>query len=403
VEALGSQSLPDLPDARAEEDFCELQGLWERLEAERLRRLADLERRRVYARDGHLSLASWLVSRQGSAWGAARVQVRTARALEQMPLTQAALEEGAISLSALRVLIGAREVDPSAFRDSEAALVQAARIHSIAELQKVAAYWRARVEASEGDERRYERRGLHASVSFLGMVRLDGDLDPETGETFLSALGAVLDAQAHARTEEDTRTPAQRRADALGEICRQWLGRSDRPEVAGERPHLSLRVGVQALGRAARAENPDADADVGIADGNPAEFDHTGPTDARTALRLACDASVMRVVLSAESQPLDVGRRTPVVPSGMRRALIVRDRHCRFPGCDRPPSFCDAHHVVHWARGGETKLENLILLCRRHHRAVHHRGGFTLELVKRRPVFRRSDGSVLEAQDRGPP
>jgi hypothetical protein len=117
--------------------------------------------------------------------------------------------------------------------------------------------------------------------------------------------------------------------------------------------------------------------------------------------RLACDAAVLRVVLAAGSQPLDVGRRTAVVPPAIRRAVIVRDRPCRFPGCDRPQSWCDAHHVVQWADGGPTSLANLLLLCRRHHRTVHERGGFTLSLDDGYPVFRRPDGSVLE--DRGPP
>jgi predicted restriction endonuclease len=109
----------------------------------------------------------------------------------------------------------------------------------------------------------------------------------------------------------------------------------------------------------------------------------------------------MRVVMAGRSEPLDVGRRTPVVSAAMRRAVIVRDRVCRFPGCDRPHTWCDAHHVVHWADGGPTAVPNLLLLCRRHHRMVHRRGGFTLELFEGRPVFRRPDGSVLE--DRAPP
>ena len=100
-------------------------------------------------------------------------------------------------------------------------------------------------------------------------------------------------------------------------------------------------------------------------------------------------------------EPLDIGRRTPVIPPAMRRAVIVRDRHCRFPGCDRPQPWCDAHHVVHWADGGPTAVRNLLLLCRRHHRKVHERGGFRLELLDGRPAFRRPDGSLLE--DRAPP
>ena len=103
--------------------------------------------------------------------------------------------------------------------------------------------------------------------------------------------------------------------------------------------------------------------------------------------------------MNGRSEPVDVGRRTPVVPASMRRAVVVRDRQCRFPGCDRPQSWCDAHHVVHWADGGSTSLSNLILLCRRHHRMVH--GRFRLGMVESRPVFFRPDGSILE--DRAPP
>jgi len=285
-------------------------------------------------------------------------------------------------MSTVRVLSSARDADPAAFERAEAQLVEAARIHSIGDLQKVAAYWRQRVErerALEGEDEHWARRRLHASVSYLGTVRVDADLDPETGETLLTALGAVLDAESRSRREDDDRTPAQRRADALGEICRQWLDRSDRPTVAGERPHLSVTVGADALGGA----------------GSDSELDHAGPIPAEIARRLACDASVMRVVMSGRSEPLDVGRRTPVVSPAIRRAVIVRDRRCRFPGCDRPHTWCDAHHVVHWAEGGPTALANLVLLCRRHHRMVHRPRGFRLELEHGRPIFRRPDGSLL--------
>ena len=368
-----------------EEDFAELQRASELIDAERLRRLAEIERRAIYRRDGHLSAASWLASTFKVAWGTAREQVRTARALEDMPETRRALDEGDLSMSAVRVLVAARDVDPSAFKRSETQLVDAARIHTMQDLRRVAAYWRQAAEreaALDGQKRLRERRRLHASVTFLGMVRVDGDLDPETGETLLTALRAVLDAESRSGDQPDGRTAAQRRADALGEVCRQWLDQADRPSVAGEKPHVAVTIDADALRDGA---------------GEPSELDHVGPIDPVVARRVTCDASIRRVVMAGPSDPLDVGRRTPIVPPGMRRAVIVRDRHCRFPGCDRPHTWCDAHHVVHWAKGGSTAVPNLILLCRRHHRMVHARDGFRLGLVDGRPLFRRPDGSVLAA------
>jgi hypothetical protein len=385
VEMLRADNLADLPDVRIEEDFAELQRAAELIDAERLRRLAEIERRGLYTHDGHLSAASWLASRFKMAWGTAREQVRIARALEEMPQTRRALDEGELSMSAVRVLAAAREADPDAFRSSERQLIEAACIHSIRDLRRVAAYWRQAVEreaAMSGEEKLREQRKLHASVTFLGMVRVDGTLDPETGETLLTALHAVLDAESRSGPEGDDRSPAQRRADALGEVCRQWLDLADRPTVAGERPHVTLTVDTEA---------------VRDGDGPVREMDHTGPVDSGVARGILCDAAIRRLVMAGRSEPLDVGRQTPVVSPAMRRAVIVRDRHCRFPGCDRPHTWCDAHHVLHWADGGPTAVPNLILLCRRHHRMVHAREGFRLELVEGRPLFRRPDGTVLPA------
>lgn len=392
LEPFRAESLPELPDARIEEDFAELHRVAELIEMERLRRLAEIERRRVFERDGHLSAAAWLAGRFRVAWGAAREHVRVARGLDTMPATRRALDAGDLSMSAARVLVTARDADPELFEGAEEQLVEAARIHSVADLQRVVAFWRQRVEregALGDDEHLRARRALHASVTLDGMVRVDGDLDPACGESLLTALRAILDTEARSRRRDDGRSPAQRRADALGELCRQWLDRSDRPSVGGERPHLTVTVPVEALGagRASRAGG--------------AELDHAGPAGPQVMRELACDAAVMRVVMAGRSEPLDVGRRTPVIPPAMRRAVIVRDRTCRFPGCDRPHTWCDAHHVVHWADGGSTAAANLLLLCRPHHRLVHRPGGFALDLVDGVPLFRRPDGSPLE--DRAPP
>ena len=384
VEEFESESLADLPDARIEEDFGELQRAIERLELQRLRRLAEIERRRLHERDGHLSAAGWLAAVHRVPWGRARADLQTARSLASMTVTRRALIDGELSFGAVRLLVEARRAEPQAFARAEKELVRAASLHSTSELQKVVTFWRQRAERERGidpEERQREQRNFHASVTWGGMVRVDGDLDPETGESLLTALDAVLDAEAKSR-KGDPRTPAQRRADALDEICRGWLDSADRARVGGERPHVTVTITAEQL-----------------ANGDVAELDHAGVVSGTAAKRIACDASIRRVVTSGRSEPLDVGRRTPVVSASMRRAVIVRDGTCRFPGCDRPHTWCDAHHVRHWAEGGDTKLSNLMLLCRRHHRLIH--GGFQVEIVDGRPLFRRRDGSILE--DRAPP
>ena len=214
------------------------------------------------------------------------------------------------------------------------------------------------------------------------MVRIAGELDPETGETVITAVKAVTDAGTG--VPGDPRTPAQRRADALGEISRSFLDRTDRAVVGKERPHLTVTVDVEALA------------------GGPgrAELDHAGAVHPELARRLGCDAALTRVLTTGRSEPLDVGRRTQVIPPAIRRAVVVRDRTCRFPGCDRHPGWCRGHHVVHWADGGLTSKDNIVLACQAHHTLVHE-GGFTVAMVQGRPVFRRPDGTVIE--DRAPP
>jgi hypothetical protein len=365
------------------------------VDAERARALTELERREVVARDGHLSLASWMVARHGVAPSTAAGHVRMARALEQMPVAADALSSGDVSSAAVSLLASAQEVSPGPFARAEDALVDAARALPVTQLRDAVAQWRESADAEramQDEERRFERRRLHVSAALDGMVRVDGELDASTGQTVLTALRAVEDAGVRSRVghrsgehhspsaEPDPRTPAQRRADALGEICRQWLDLAERPLVSGERPHVVVTMDIESLeGRLGRR--------CGLED--------TGPMTSETARRWACDAHVTRVITDGSSQPLDVGRKTKVVPPALRRAVAVRDGGCAFPGCERPSSWCDVHHIRHWADGGTTSIDNLLLLCRRHHRLVHHRR-FTVEMTNERPRFFRADGTVLD-------
>ena len=386
IETLKVEDVSAVPDDQLEEDFAELQRACQALEAERLRRLAEIHRRQSHRRAGYLSTAAWLVDRHRLGWGSAARDIGTARSLQRMPHTRQALAEGELTPAAVQMLVHARRAHPAQFRRSEETLVEAARRLPSPQLQKTVAHWRHQLDWEQGlkeAERVRHQRRLNVSTTMLGMVRVDGDLDPETGEVVLTALRECQGAERRRRDTTDERTPAQRRVDALGEICRRWLDRTERPAVGGERPHVAVVVDIESLDGHA---------------GGRSELEHVGAVHPETARRLACDSSLSRVVTRGRSEPLDVGRRTPVVPPPMRRAVVVRDRHCRFPGCDRPPAWCDAHHVRHWAAGGVTAVSNLVLLCRRHHRLVHE-GRFRLELADGTPRFTRPDGSTFAGAD----
>jgi hypothetical protein len=364
----------------------ELERVTRATEAERARCLAEIERRGLHARDGHLSAAAWLAQRHGMSQGSAEARVRAARSLEEMPRAAEALARGEISTAAVDALVRARDAAPEAFARAEPALVRSARSRSHRDLRAELDRWRQEVDAGAAgrdEEERHARRRFTAVVAADGMIRTDGELDPENGQFVITALRAKVDAWTRTLVG-DQRTPAQRRADALGEIAREWLDLAERPALGGERPHVVVTMDLAALEERG---------------GGGASLEDAGPITPESARRLACDALVTRVITDARSMPLDVGRATKVVSPAMRRALAIRDGGCAFPGCERPPGWCDAHHVRHWADGGETALPNLALLCRPHHRVIHR--GFGVAIVDGRPEFRRPDGTPLA--DRSPP
>lgn len=386
LDEVRGRELASCSDGELEERLVELRRASAVLEGEAARTVGEIERRGSFGEDGHLSITSWVASRLRTGWGDAARQVRLARSLRVMPATAEALAGGEVSAEAVGALVAAREAHPRGFSGAEEVLLDAARTLPAPQLRRAVEHWKDAMDAGiaeREEQERYVRRRLQVSPTLAGMVRVDGELDPEGGQGLISALRAAVDAMVHSE-REGPRTATQRRADALGEICRQWLDSSDRPISGGERPHVTVTMDLQSLQDRA---------------GQQCELDDAGRISAEAARRLACDAQVSRVITRGQSEPLEVGRRTPVVPAGLRRAVAIRDGHCRFPGCDRPRSWCDAHHVRHWAEGGETSLANLVLLCRPHHRLVHH--GFAMKMVDGQPAFFRPDGSPLE--ERGPP
>ena len=149
-------------------------------------------------------------------------------------------------------------------------------------------------------------------------------------------------------------------ADGLVEMANNALDRGTLPQRGGQRPHLQVTTTLETLLQ--RCGAPAADLELSL------------PISAAAVARLACDCNVARLLLNADSQVIDVGRTTRKIPGSTRRALNVRDRGCRWPGCDRPASYTSGHHLKHWIRGGSTDLRNLVLLCHRHHWMVHEGG-----------------------------
>ena len=206
------------------------------------------------------------------------------------------------------------------------------------------------------DLHQHHRRSLHLSETLDGVWYLDGRLDAEGG----AILRTTLDAIAGTPAAGEQRSAAQRRADALVELGCRELDRGELARAGGQRPHLSLIADLATLQR-----QPGSRA---------ADLDWGQPVHAETARRLACDASLTPILVDERGDPLSVGRTARVISPALRRALVARDRTCRWPGCDRPASWCQGHHLVHWADGGATDKRNTALLCWFHHRKCHEEG-----------------------------
>ncbi|MGH2527054.1 MAG: DUF222 domain-containing protein [Actinomycetota bacterium] len=282
----------------------------------RARRLAELERRQVWSRDGHLSLASWLASRHGVAPASAAGHVRLSRALDAMPIVAEALASGEVSSSAVTLLAHAREMAPEPFARAEATLVDAARTLPVTTLRDMVARWRERANAeraAEDEEARHERRAVSTVVTLEGMVESTVKLAPSDGQVYITAIRAAEDAEVRSLKGPDPRTPAQRRADALVQVCRHYLDAQDRPVAAGERPHVIVTIDVETLGRSESAPSTARSAGARLGGRLP----NVGAISAEDALMWACDAQVTRVITDAG--PLDVGRTTRITPPWIHR------------------------------------------------------------------------------------
>ncbi|WP_235488962.1 HNH endonuclease signature motif containing protein, partial [Frankia sp. AvcI1] len=226
--------------------------------------------------------------------------------------------------------------------------------------------------AGGGGEDPAGRRGLWLSELPDGMTRISGELEAEAAALLRTALDSLSAPRPAFDGTLDPRNPARRRADALVDLLGRPLDTAALPVTGGIRPHLAVTVPWAAL--------------LG-GSGLPATTSWGQPLSREVLRRIACDASVRRIILDPAGVPLDVGRAHRTVTADIRQALIARDNGCAFPGCDRPVGWCEAHHIRHWIDGGHTSLDNSVLLCGYHHRTVHHQG-WTVQLgPDRRPEF----------------
>ncbi len=351
---------------------------------------------------GFRSCAHWLCWRVGLDLGAAREKVRVARSLDALPLVSAALRRGEISYSKVRALTRiatpANEQDLLSFARAGTAIHVERLVRGMRLVDRIDRADRTDradlIDVGDGEKRLHAARYLSAYVDDDGMVVVRGRLAPEAGAVLLRALEAGVEKLHGPRRCEpsgaapeaaDDASAEQRRADALGLLAESALAAGLDPGSRGDRYQVVIHVDAEVLA----AGGAGGVRYEGVADGSSWLADGTR-VSAETSHRLACDSARVVMQHGADGRVLDVGRRTRAISPALRRALEHRDSGCRFPGCGN--RLCDAHHVEPWAIGGATSLANTLLLCRRHHRAVHEEG-FSMELSPNGEAsFYRPDG-----------
>jgi hypothetical protein len=429
IDELQTADLAELSDSVLCEQTITLRHQIDQLEAAFSHYVEAAHLRGAAAAGGYLSTAAFLRHAIHLTPGAARNRVDVAAGLREHPGIAADFRAGLISHGHAAILTEALATLPTEVAaDAEPVLREAARHLDMAKLREVVRRLRhiADPDGQAGiDARHQENRWFDIASTFSGMIAITGMLDPETGATLRAAINS-LDAPG----TDDSRTASTRRADALGELARRALDRGDLPNVGGEQPHVNITVDYASLRNqpgappaemewagpigndTARRISCDASITRILYTTDPdlaAEYRAAGrpgpPLTPRPPVKpgsfatpdlvLAPEALLTPEILlppeaaptvahsgsnfwqalpppmRARSLPLDIGRASRLANAAQRTAANLRDGGCAIPSCDRPPSWCDLHHIVHWIDGGQTCLQNLCLLCRRHHKIVH--------------------------------
>ena len=325
------EDLDRLDDEQLTHSFEELTTSIERLQVEADRRLVEIDRRRAYQRDGYTSTVAYLTHRLKTAPGRAMRSLSDARTLETMSQTRDLAADGKISRDQTKVLINAKQAAPDHFDNSEEMLSAfALEMAWVSDLKKAATYWKHSTQSLDPHltmREQQERSYLFISQTFDGMVKLDGLLDADRGTRIIEAVRAATPPP----IDGERSTPASRRAQALADLVSSTGHQPNKPTVLVHVDGDTLKGAAHTL------------AEIGDSVLTPEQID-----------QITCDANFRRVVFGPKSEVVDVGRKKRLLSDLIREALVARDRGCRFPGCDRPTEWCDAHHIKHWKDGGET-------------------------------------------------
>ncbi|WP_426565665.1 DUF222 domain-containing protein [Angustibacter sp. McL0619] len=352
------------------------------------RLLADAGSRGLPAKSGHGRLAHWLrevvpTMSPGQAAGQARRAERlysTPTAADLAP-TRHAMLTGELAADQVDVVsrtvegllppsVPAGTIDAETLHEAQDFLLDQARVFDAPRLHSLASYLTARLDPDADarlarDERaRARARALTMVTENSGMVHLTGSLTPECGAALRTALDAWSAPRPAADGTPDPRTPAQRRHDALNLVADTVVATPGLlPETHGSPYRVVVTVAQPTL--AATLEGRPVD---GL---QPATLPDGTALSSEALANLACDADLVPILVDGVGNPLDVGDTQRLFPPRQRTAIAHRDRHCSYPGCQAPPAWCQAHHIVPFGAGGATSVENGTLLCGRHHRHVH--------------------------------
>ena len=338
--------------------------------------IAEFDRRTGWSDGATQSCAHWLNWKCGIAIGAAREKVRVAHALESLPKLSAEMASGRLSYSK------AREITRVATPENEDYLLMIARHGTAQHVENLVRAYRHCQEAEElsREARQQQTRAVMWRHDDDGSVVITCRLPAEAGAQMLKAIDISL-KDVPAGTPEGERVRfAARRADALALVAESFLAHGVTEAPGTDRHQIVVHVSEETLRHRTAG---------------CCEIEHGPSLAAETVRRLACDASLVTLIESEDGEPLNVGRKTRTISAPLRRALNARDKGCRFPGCANT-RYLDAHHVEHWANGGETRPSNLVSLCRFHHHSVHE-GGIRIERLDDGALrFVKADGEPVD-------